>query len=203
MGMRQWIFGGIGVAIIVSAFAPDGESLREPDKLQAAPIVRMTATERQLLVQKSTKGLAETQDKIEKVSYFEANKSTVAHTKVGAYIAVGREGPAQLRAVADYSGKRWLFVKTIKILADDEVVLDRQIARTDLRRDNGSDWVVENIDFAADASTFTALERVVNSKTATIRYAGPDRRHDHTITAKERAELRRVLDAYVKLVDLY
>jgi hypothetical protein len=202
MGLRQWIFGGIGVAIIVSAFAPDGESAREPDKLQAAPIVPMSATERQLLVKKSTKGLAETQDKIEKVSYFEANKSTVARTKVGAYIAVGKEGPARLRAVADYSAKRWLFVKTIKIMADDEVVLDRKISRTDLRRDNGSDWVVENIDFAADASTFTALERVAKSKTATIRYAGQDRRHDHTITTKERAELRRVLDAYVGLLDL-
>jgi len=89
MGIRQWIFGGIGVAIIVSAFAPDGKSAREPDKLQAAPIAPMTATERQLLVQKSTKGLSESQDKIEKVSYFEANRSTVARTMVGAYIAVG------------------------------------------------------------------------------------------------------------------
>ena len=202
MGIRQWIFVGIGVAIIVSAFAPDGESTREPDKLQAASIAPMTATERQLLVQKSTKGLAETQDKIEKVSYFEANKSTVARTKVGAYIAVGNQGPARLRAVADYSAKRWLFVKTIKIVADDEVVLDRQISRADLRRDNGSDWVVENIDFAADVSTFIALERVAKSKTATIRYAGQDRRHDHTVTTKERAELRRVLDAYLGLTDL-
>ena len=202
MGIRQWIFSGIGVAIIVSPFAPDGESAREPDKLQAASTAPMTATERQLLVQKSTKGLAETHDKIEKVSYFEANNSTVARTKVGAYIAVGNEGPARLRAVADYSAKRWLFVKTIKIVADDEVVLDRQISRTDLRRDNGSDWVVENIDFAADASTFIALERVAKSKTATIRYAGQDRRHDHTITTKERAELRRVLDAYEGLIDL-
>jgi hypothetical protein len=202
MGIRQWILGGIGVAIVVSAFSPDSESAKEPNKLQAAPIAPMTANERQLLTQKSTKGLAETQDKIEKVSYFEANKSTVARTKVGAYIAVGKEGPARLRAVADYSAKRWLFVKTIKIMADDEVVLDRQISRKDIRRDNGSDWVVENIDFAADASTFTALERVARSKTATIRYAGQDRRHDHTITTKERAELRRVLDAYVGLLDL-
>lgn len=202
MGIRQWILGGIAVAIVVSAFSPDSESAKEPNKLQAAPIAPMTANERQLLTQKSTKGLAETQDKIEKVSYFEANKSTVARTKVGAYITVGKEGPARLRAVADYSAKRWLFVKTIKIMADDEVVLDRQISRKDIRRDNGSDWVVENIDFAADASTFTALERVAKSKTATIRYAGQHRRHDHTITNKERAELRRVLDAYVGLLDL-
>jgi hypothetical protein len=202
MGIRQWILGGIGVAIVVSAFSPDVDSAKEPDKPQAAPIAPMTANERQLLTQKSTKGLAETQDKIEKVSYFEANKSTVARTKVGAYLAIGKEGPARLRAVADYSDKRWIFVKTIKIMADDEVVLDRQISRTDIRRDNGSDWVVENIDFAADASTFTALDRVAKSKTATIRYAGQDRRHDHTITPRERAELRRVLDAYVELLDL-
>jgi hypothetical protein len=202
MGIRQWILGGIGVAIVVSAFSPDVDSAKEPDKPQAAPIAPMTANERQLLTRKSTKGLAETQDKIEKVSYFEANKSTVARTKVGAYLAIGKEGPARLRAVADYSDKRWLFVKTIKIMADDEVVLDRQISRADIRRDNGSDWVVENIDFAADASTFTALDRVAKSKTATIRYAGQDRRHDHTITPRERAELRRVLDAYVELLDL-
>ena len=107
MGIRQWILGGIGVAIVVSAFSPDSESAKEPNKLQAAPIAPMTANERQLLTQKSTKGLAETQDKIEKVSYFEANNSTIARTKVGAYIAVGKEGLldyAQLPITAPSAG---------------------------------------------------------------------------------------------------
>lgn len=204
MGIRQWIFGGIVVAILVSALSPDEEVSKAANTSQPVPVPvpLMTADERQSLTKQWTKGLIETKDKIEKTSYFQASKSNIARTKVSAYIALGEQGPPSLRAVADYSAERWLFVRTIKIMADDEVVLERQVTRPDIRRDNGSDWVVENIDFSANPSTFIALERVANARTAVIRFSGRDRRHDHAITTKERAELKRVLDAYVGLVDL-
>jgi len=196
MSIRKWILGAILVAGIASAFKPDGSTPAQPSAPAPPPVKPMAPHEREVLIKRATSGLHVTRDKIEKTSFFSANKSTKPRTTVAAYLAIGDTGPVHLRAVADYSGRRWIFVKAIKVMADDEIVLEREVKRADIRRDNGSDWVIENFDIPADLQTFIALQTIAASKSATVRYIGKDRYHDHHVTEQERTNLRRVLDAY-------
>lgn len=202
MSARKWILGGILVAVMVSAFKPDNPVSEQTVTPAPPPVERMDRREREALIKQATAGLKVSHDKIEKASFFGTGDPTMPRTRIAAYIAVSEEGPVSLRAVADYSGPRWIFVKNIKIMADDEIVLDRQIKRANIRRDNGSDWVIENFDVSADLETFIALQRVAESKSATVRYSGADRHHDHQVSKQERINLRRVLDAYAGLANL-
>lgn len=201
--MGKFILGLITVAVLASMImgslqgrsADRAESIAAP----AAPVRVVTGPERDEIVSRVTKGLVLERDKMEKVSFYSAKARNLTASRVESYIALRDSGLPILRMKTAYFGDDWIFYDSVKIMVDDSVIYGRDFRRTDIDRDNSSGKVWEVVDYVANDLELAALAAISKSKSATIRFSGDKRRHDHEITKKERAQIRQVLETYAKL----
>lgn len=142
------------------------------------------------------KGLEVQRDAMEKVSFYEAKGRNLLASSLSAYVAVGDASTPFLRVRSVYYGDDWVFYEKIKVMADDQVVYEKAFNRSQVTRDNSSGSVWETADFAGSDVDLAALQRIADSKTATIRFSGSERQHDHKITKKEKENIAAVLRGY-------
>lgn len=165
--------------------------------IQALPAVpALTSAERERIITTATASLSLSRDKMEKVSFYQLKKRNLLSTRLEAYISVPDDSRAILRLSPVYYGDDWVFVDRIKVMADDEVVYEHDMARGELIRSNYGGSVWETGDYVARAIEIVALRKIASSKTVMIRFTGRERQHDHTMTRQEISNLTVVLKAF-------
>lgn len=203
--MRKIVLGFFAVIIILAAIGSLSSDVDDTTISDAAPAARpperelIAGDERKRVVSTVTKGLVEERDKMEKISFYSASKPVYSRSGIDAYVSLPDNTLPLLRMKPIYFGDNWIFYESIKIMVDDVIVYERAFKRSDIVRDNSAGSVWETADFVAKESELGVLKAIANSKSATIRFSGTERRHDHEVTSKERKNIRRILDAYEKL----
>ena len=202
--MGKFILGLIFIAILASTINSSLEG-RSEDAAGAAPtqpaeVQIVTGQERDEIVARAVKGLVLERDKIEKVSFYSAKLPRLA-TRVETYIGLPDNKQPYARMKTIYFGDDWIFYDSIKVLVDDQVLYENEFRRAEVVRNNSGGSVWEVADYLANDVELATLYAIASSKSATIRFSGAERRHDHEVTNTERRDIRRVLDAYALLSD--
>jgi hypothetical protein len=202
--------GGVNkIAIIVAGLALIGceQAHSPPDRSSPAQAPapaeparpRLPDVDRAKLISTATRDLIKKRDKVEKISFYSPKNQDGAHTNLRAYLSVPDDGPVFLRMMPLYYGDHWIFFTSLKVMADDEIVYEKNFDLNQVHRDNADEDVWEYIDYAAGGSELLALRKIVSSKEATIRFNGDQYRQDHEITRRERDRLKQILSAYESL----
>ena len=199
LAIASQVLAGLGGAVAKPP-APIAESATSPSAEHATPSLplkpQLTEAERAKILEKATKGLKRERDQMEKTTFYLSSAGKSLKTGVGTYIGLADGKAPYLRMNTIYYGDRWIFFDKVKIMADDAIVFERQFRRSAITRDNTAGAVWEIADIVAGAQELATLEAITKSKSATIRFAGRDRIHDHKISSSEKARLKSVLDAY-------
>lgn len=201
--MIKLILGFFVIFIVVQACNRTSEYTENSSKATAAaaaPSAQLIAgDERKKVVSALTKELDLERDKVEKISFYSAKGNDRLKSRLEAYISLPDGALPLLRMKPIYFGDNWIFYESIKVMVDDSVIYERAFNRSDIVRDNSAGSVWETADFVAKESEIGVLRAIANSKAATIRFSGSERRHDHEVTAKERRDIKKILDAYEQL----
>lgn len=96
-----------------------------------------------------------------------------------------------------YFSKSWVFFRRIKIMADNEVVYEKETARPVHDNSGGDVW--ETADYVATDNDIEALRKISSAKKVTVRFAGRDHYDDHQMSAAELADLKKILSTYDSL----
>ena len=121
-------------------------------------------------------------------------------SKVLLYIAKPDDGSPTLRFSIRYVADEWLFIESYTFKVDDLTFHISPDGFRDIERDNGYGDIWEWYDTSVGLNERAIVEALINSKHAVIRYVGQQYYHDRTITATEKAALKRTMDAYAVLV---
>lgn len=207
--LRNIVAGGLGALVVLGfignlAGSASSTSASHTDSASAHGTLApskpvLSENERTLILSSATKGLKRKRDDIEKVTFYMPSGGGTIKTQVGAYLGVADGGAPYLRMKAVYSGDRWVFFDSFKIMADDEIVLEKTVTRRDIVRDNSAGSVWEIADYSPSDSEILAMQKISRAKAATIRFSGRDRIYDHKVTRAERAALQTVLRAYEEI----
>lgn len=172
----------------------------DPEKTAvAAPAPQLSADERARILSNATKGLKVKRDQMEKVTFYSTQSGDAHKTQIAAYLGVVDGGSPYLRMKTVFVGDRWIFFDSIKIMADNEIVLEKTLPRSVITRDNEAGSVWEIADYSPQQEDIHALEKISNAESATIRFSGRDRIRDHKISSAEKAALRSILKAHHEL----
>ena len=200
--MGKFILGFIFIAILASTInsslkgrSSDAAGTASP---RPAEVKIVTGKERDEIVSREVKGLILERDKIEKVRFYSARPPKLT-TKVDAYIALPDDKLPFLRMKTTYFGDDWVFYDSVKVMVDDQIIYEKNFRRSDIATNNSGGSVWEVADFVVDDAELRALTAIASAKSATIRFSGNERRHDHEITKKERRDIQRVLEVYSEL----
>jgi len=198
------IISAVVLAIAYFSQRPEGQSASSGVEVvdsskEAPPKPSLTKEERAKLVKAATKNLKEERDKMEKISFFTAKNPNLLVSKLEAYLAIPDESSVILRVKPTYFGDSWVFFDKVKVMADDEVVYQRSFSHRDVVRDNSAGSVWETADYVGKTVELAALKKIADAKQVIIRFDGRERRHDHTMTKRELADLKTVLAAYESL----
>lgn len=148
-------------------------------------------------IKAATKNLDEDKDKIENLSLYD-DIASLYHKGTGISAYIGKsDNSIRLRYIFKYEAKDWLFVKSIIIAADNERFEKKDVT---FKRDNDSRGVREWYDILALDEDMKILKAIINSKETTIRFKGNTSYDDYIVTAKEKASLKNVVDAYEALL---
>lgn len=195
----------IAIVIAIFSVAKCSEQSRPltPQAVIAPPKPALTADQRSEIVRAATKGMEQSRDKMEKISFFSPQipASNFFRTDY-TYVSVPDSGSPVLRAVFSYSGDSWIFFTHVKIMADNQIVLDREFNYGDVHRDTLSGGVYERLDVFADAEMEAALRAISKSKVVTVRLSGKEHRDDHDFSAKDFANIKSGIAAYDGLAEL-
>ena len=189
------VLAALVVGWVVFTVASGPGDISPPAIAAAPPIAQVSAPERAKIIAGATKALEASRDKMEGVTFYMAPKRQHLTPKIEAYLSVPDARPALLRIAAVYYGDDWVFFDQIKVMADDVVVYEKTLSRSDVARNNSGGSVWETADYLAQPEDEQALRKIANAKSATIRFSSRERQHDHAITAKQLGDLRKVLAA--------
>lgn len=164
-----------------------------------AKVEIVTGPERHRIVSSATKGLIHNRDKVEKVSFYSTKTRNSRTTRVECYIGISDNQMPFIRIRATYFGDDWIFFDSVKVMVDDQIVYGRKFQRTGVVRHNAGGSVWETADYVVSDNELGALVAIARGKSATIRFASDQRRHDHDVTKKERQDIQRVLEVYAQL----
>lgn len=114
------------------------------------------------------------------------------------YIGRSEGGEPYLRMEVRYSDDEWLFVDGASIKIDGSVY-DFDFSSSDWETDNGSGDIWEWIDVSPTEYHLSIIDKVINSKSAVIRFTGSKYYDDRTITSTQRRAFVNVLNAYEAL----
>lgn len=208
----------LAVALLLGC-SPDSTSEQSPAPLTPAPVPSLptstetaqstdttpstvpalTKEERKAVIGAATRELKEQRDKMEGVSFYLNRKPIRAASRLETYLSIPDGSRVYLRISPTYFGDNWVFFDSIKVMADEEVVYQRDMSRKDVTRDNRDGYVWEVGDYLGSEIDISALRVIAASKVATIRFSGSERRHDHNMTKQEIKNIQRVLAAYDEL----
>jgi hypothetical protein len=180
-----------------SPSAPEASATVQPAAKSAPKVV--TGEERKPIVAALTKGMDQNRDKMEGVTFYSPKGLQRTTSSFEAYVALPDKELPTLRMRSTYLGERWIFYSQIKVMADDKIVYEREFKSQSIKRDNSGRQVWEVSDIPVEAQELAALKAIAGAKAATIRFTGRNRRDDHEINARERANLQRSIVTYEKM----
>jgi hypothetical protein len=114
------------------------------------------------------------------------------------YIGRSEGGEPYLRMEVRYSDDDWLFVDRASINIDGSVY-DFDFSSSDWETDNGSGDIWEWIDVTPTEYHLSIIDKVINSKSAVIRFTGSKYHNDRTISSTQKRAFVNVLNAYEAL----
>jgi hypothetical protein len=213
MGTLQKVVGAIVALVIVARMgswetdSSPSTNAKIPSRVVAAEAVAanpapvkpsITEKERKKIIADATKSLIRQRDQMEKITFYSPSKD-VHQTHVGAYLGIEDGGAPVLHMRTIYFGDRWVFFEKVKIMADDEIVFEKNFSRSDIVRDNADGDVWEVADFVPGQNDLLAIKKIVRAKSVMVRFEGDERRHDHKISTIEKTRLQSILKAYDEL----
>jgi hypothetical protein len=163
----------------------------------AAPV---SAAERKKIIDAATSQLSLERDKMERISFYSNKNSSAGTPKLEAYLSIPDDGAPIFRIRAQYYGDNWIFFDHIKVMADDQVVYDKEPPRP--HHDNSGSSVWETADYAGTIVDIIAMKQIAAAKKVTVRFAGTEHREDHEMSPEELRNLREIIaswDAMAKL----
>jgi hypothetical protein len=114
------------------------------------------------------------------------------------YIGKSSGSDPYLRFVVRYSDDDWLFVDNAEINIDGSRY-DLNVSSSEWETDNGSGDIWEWIDITPSDYHLGLIDKVINSRSAVIRFYGSQYRNDRTISSSQKNGLRNILNAYEAL----
>jgi hypothetical protein len=96
-----------------------------------------------------------------------------------------------LRLNLQYASEDWLFINNAILMIDNE----KFNVSGKWERDNNS-GIWEWLDIPVDETEYIILKKIVNSKTAKVRYEGKQYHEDRNITEKEKSIIKKTLEIY-------
>lgn len=166
------------------------------------PKPALTAEQRSSIVSAATQGMAVSRDKMESITFYSAKDDPWVDTGITVYISVPDMAPPIFRIDPHYHGDSWIFFKHVKVMADSVIVYDKEFASSDMKHDNNSAGVYENVDYPATYADIDAVRKIAAAKTVTVRLSGDDKREDVDLDAESLARMARVLKAYDEMSTL-
>lgn len=100
-----------------------------------------------------------------------------------------------LRLLCHYTGDDWIFFEKITFAVDDQRFY-KYFSYYDVTRDNGGGDVWEYVDIDVGSSEIALLQAIADSNTTIIRFEGDDYYRDVTVTSKDKAAIKEMLQAY-------
>ena len=143
-------------------------------------------------------------DEFKKVSFWTSrpNENFGASPSSNFYIVVPDDhSPPTMRIVETYVGPSWVFFNRLQILAGKELVLDRQFERNDVKRDAGSGFVIESVDFEVGDLEAKAASKIGASENVIVRFSG-NGQHDHEMSIEEKRNFARLAELYDDIAPL-
>jgi hypothetical protein len=183
------------VACAITVAGCDNDS--KPQQVTAAPAPKpaLNSTQRLQLIADATKGMKADRDKMESITFYSPKGTKWADTGVVVYVALPDDRGPILRVMPSYHGDSWIFFNRIKVMADNDIVYEKQFDSLKMKHDNNSAGVYEDVDFAADDGDIGALRKIANAKSVTVRLDG-DKQQDFDMTAADRLRIQAALNAY-------
>ncbi len=174
-------------AVVVDPRVAALEAERADSVAEARRMSRIAAIE-------DLKGFKSTEDEFSSTAFYSDNR-TPKYTSVDfIYPYIGKSGENYfLRMKMQYSADDWLFIENAQFLVDGEVV--GSISGS-WERDNSGGQIWEYLDVLAKQKERALMILIANSEVAKVRYNGRQYHNDRTITAKEKAIMRRTLDVF-------
>lgn len=210
--MKKLLIALVSISVLAAIVLPNKPSTApatstDPSAANAAAKPAPTAPvlskkERDDLIAKATKSFKVDRDKMESVTFYTPRGAKIGSTSLDAYLSIPDGHGAIFRIVARYSGDDWVFYERIKVMADDQVVYEKEFPYRDVVRDNSSGTVWETVDYAASPADIAALAKISEAKSATVRFSGRERRRDHTLSNGDLERLKSSLKAYKELSPL-
>jgi|GEM_PF-2196575 len=114
------------------------------------------------------------------------------------YIGKSSGSDPYLRFVVRYSDDDWLFVESAEINIDGSRY-DLNVSSSEWERDNGSGDIWEWIDIVPSDYHLDLVDKIINSRSAVIRFYGSQYRNDRTISSSQKNGLKNILNAYEAL----
>ncbi|WP_155638697.1 hypothetical protein [Burkholderia territorii] len=173
----------------------------------SAPVVKPALTEQQRtdLISTATKnGFEVERDKIEKVTFYspKTNSNEWSNQYLGVYISIpDGKGPI-FRIYPHYQGDDWIFFDHLKVMADNEIVYEKDYSNSNMRRDAKSSRVYESTDYAAKDDDIAAMRKIAAANSVTVRLSGRDHRQDFEMSTGDRERIALALRTYDALQPL-
>lgn len=162
----------------------------------------LSSEQRADLIAKATGNFKISRDKIEKISFFTAKTHDILGDHIYAYLSIPDSGNVYFRLVSHYYDDDWIFYDSIKIMADDAVVLEKSYGRGKVDRNNSAGKVWEIADTLATDTDLIALTKISVAKAATLRFSGSKGYKDFELTKREKNNLAATIKAYQDLAAL-
>lgn len=148
---------------------------------------------------RALRAMRKTVDEMKGVTfYYDPNNPRYINQRSGLFYYIAhRPGLSPLlRVRAIYTGREWVFFRTIFVKVDDEV-FRFYVNYFDVERDNDYEGVWEWIDVPADGDWQRLANRLkAGAKNVRIRFEGSQYYRERTMSAADITAVRRVLDAY-------
>jgi len=132
-----------------------------------------------------------TRDAVEGITWYQLE--TGYDTSVFLYVGVFPSGDRVLRFKMRYYGEHWLFVKTLLVRVDDELVTIEPTKEMD--RKSGSGHVWEIFDEPADDNIDTIV-KMIKSRNCILRFKGEDSSEDYDVNYASKANMARMILIY-------
>lgn len=134
-------------------------------------------------------------DKFEEITWYD-DRSTpyyANYSTFNLYIGKRSGGDPWLRFKVRYSDDDWLFVRYATVKVDGE---SYDLDVYDWDTDNGSGDIWEWFDVLPTSSHLDLIDKIIKSRTATVRFYGSSYYDDRTITSSQKRALKNVLNAF-------
>jgi len=115
-----------------------------------------------------------THDVMRKLRFYTpaGSRLSVRDTDIGAYISLADGDAPSFFVQTRYIGEGWLFVKSLKVMADGELVLEKDLSKRKADTEVAGRIVVEDLHFIASDEDLGAIRKIASAQKIIVRIDG-------------------------------